>query len=168
MKGNVQIYCDMDGVLCDFEKTFKEYFKEDPKDFYKKNGIQEFENVVNEKGIEFWSDMDWMPGGQELWSIIGKYDPIILSSPSSFKFAKKGKLEWIQKNLKPQPQSVIFKDTGRKHEILKGKSEDEIKNSVLIDDYYKNIQPWEQTGGKGVLHKNINKTKQELSKFIKK
>lgn len=30
----------------------------------------------------FWMNLEWLPGGKELWEYIKKYDPIILSKPT--------------------------------------------------------------------------------------
>ena len=157
----IQIYCDMDGVLCDFDKKFDHYYGIPPREYYTTKGSKAFEEAVNEAGIEFWSKMDWMPGGQELWSIIGKYNPYILTSPSKFKYAKEGKQEWINNNLNPQPKKILFAQTGDKHSMMTA----DPKNSMLIDDYWPNLAPWKALGGIAIMHKDINKTKDILSKF---
>lgn len=162
---NIQIYCDMDGVLCDFEKRFEYYYDLPAQQYYKEKGKTAFNDAVDKAGVQFWSNMDWMPGGRELWSIIGKFNPIILTSPSSFKYAKEGKLQLIKNNLNPQPKDVMFAQTGDKYNVIKGKTPQDIKSSILIDDYYPNLAPWKQLGGVGVFHKSIDKTKDILSKF---
>ncbi len=162
---NIQIYCDMDGVLCDFEKRFEYYYDLPAQQYYKEKGKTAFNDAVDKAGVQFWSNMDWMPGGRELWSIIGKFNPIILTSPSSFKYAKEGKIAWIKSNLNPQPKDIMFAQTGDKYNAIKGKTPQEIKSSILIDDYYPNLAPWKQLGGVGVFHKSIDKTKDILSKF---
>lgn len=162
---DLQIYCDMDGVLCDFDQRFDHYYGVEPREYYKEKGTKAFEDAVNEAGVEFWSKMNWMPGGKELWSTIGKYNPIILTSPSKFKFAKEGKIEWIQNHLSPQPKKILFAQTGNKHSQIESLPSSEIKRSLLIDDYWPNLAPWKELGGIGVMHKDINKTKDILSKF---
>ena len=157
----IQIYCDMDGVLCDFDARFEHFYGVLPREYYTAKGSKAFEDAVNEAGIEFWSKMDWMPGGQELWSIIGKYKPYILTSPSKFKYAKEGKQEWIKNNLNPQPKKILFAQTGDKHSMMTA----DPKNSMLIDDYWPNLAPWKALGGIAIMHKDINKTKDILSKF---
>lgn len=157
----IQIYCDMDGVLCDFDKKFDHYYGIPPREYYTTKGSKAFEDAVNKAGIEFWSKMDWMTGGRELWSIIGKYDPIILTSPSKFKYAKEGKIEWINNNLNPQPKKILFGQTGDKHSQMIT----DPKNSMLIDDYWPNLAPWKELGGIAIMHKDINKTKSILDKF---
>ena len=159
--GGLQIYCDMDGVLCDFDKRFRHYYDVDPREYYKEKGNKAFEKAVDDCGVQYWSKMDWMPGGKELWATIGKYDPIILTSPSTFKYAKEGKKEWIETNLSPQPKQIIFVQTGQKHT----KMVTDPKRSILIDDYFPNLAPWKELGGIGIMHKDINKTRDILSKF---
>lgn len=157
----LQIYCDMDGVLCDFDKRFEHFYGILPREYYGEKGSKAFEEAVNKAGIDFWSKMDWMPGGQELWSIIGKYKPYILTSPSKFEFAKEGKKLWVETHLNPQPKKILFAQTGDKHSMMTM----EPKNSMLIDDYWPNLAPWKALGGIGILHTDINKTKDILSKF---
>lgn len=157
----IQIYCDMDGVLCDFDERFEYFYGVLPREYYSDKGIKAFENAINKAGIEFWSKMKWMPGGKELWSIIGKYNPYILTSPSNFMYSKEGKREWVKNNLNPQPKKILFAQTGSKH----FKMITDPKNSMLIDDYWINLSPWKQLGGIAVTHKDINKTKDILSKF---
>jgi hypothetical protein len=161
----IQIYCDMDGVLCDFDARFEYFYNMSPSEYrkqYKPEKANEYlTKAVDEVGITYWSKMQWMPGGQELWSIIGKYNPIILTSPGQFEYAEEGKLEWIKDNLSPQPKEVIFAESGNKH--LKMITDP--KKSILIDDYWTNLAPWKTLGGIAVMHKDINKTKDILSKF---
>lgn len=161
----IQIYCDMDGVLCDFDERFEHFYNMSPLQYKKKytpaKANEYLTQAVNEVGIQFWSKMNWIPGGIELWEIIGKYNPIILTSPGNFDYAEKGKLEWISNNLNPQPKEVIFAQSGNKH--LKMVTNP--KNSMLIDDFWPNLAPWKASGGIAIMHKDINKTKSILDKF---
>jgi hypothetical protein len=147
-----EIYCDMDGVLCDFDAQFDHYFGESVKEYIADKGIKSFENAVNEAGQEFWITMPMLAGAKELWQKIGKYGVTILSSPGEFDGAKEGKIKWIKENLRPSPKKIIFKQTGQKHTEIQGKGEEAIKKSVLIDDYGKNLKPWESIGAKGIKH----------------
>lgn len=147
-----EIYCDMDGVLCDFDSQFDHYFGESVKDYIEEKGIKSFENAVNKAGEEFWTTMPFLAGGKELWQRIGKQGVTILSSPGEFEGAKSGKIKWIKENLRPAPKKIIFKQTGQKHTEIAGKGEEAIKKSVLIDDYSKNLKPWESTGAIGIKH----------------
>lgn len=151
-KKSYEIYCDMDGVLCDFDSHFEHYFGLTPEEYISERGQKSFDNAVNEAGQEFWETMPWTKGGQVLWNKIGKYGVTILSSPGEYEGAKEGKKVWIQQNLNPPPKKIIFKPTGEKHKVLMGKNKKEIESSVLIDDYSKNLDPWKNIGGKAIKH----------------
>lgn len=151
-----QIYCDMDGVLCDFDLQFQNYFGMPIEEFKARRGKPAFYAAISSKGREFWSTMPWMPEGQVLWGKISRFSPIIVTSPGSFKGAKEGKLEWIQQNLNPPPADVRFEQAGQKQNVLMGKSPREIAKSVLIDDYDTNLVAWKAAGGKVIKERPSN------------
>lgn len=162
-----EIYCDMDGVLCDFDGQFDHYFGMSPEEYISENGQKAFDNAITEAGEEFWETMLWAPGGQQLWNKIGKYEVTILSSPGEYEGAKEGKKKWIRKNLSPAPKNIIFnRQSGEKHKELMGKSKSEIAKSVLIDDYSKNLIPWKYMGGKAVKYDHTD-YRDALSKIEK-
>lgn len=139
------LYVDMDGVLADFHKKAEKLIgnplnKETKKEFWKK-----LKSLSKEEFMDFWENLDWMPNGKKLWTSVAKYDPIILSSPG-FSLAsdiEKAKMKWIDKNLHPKPNKIIF-------EVDKTKYAN--PNSILIDDLSKNIDPWKSKGGVGFLY----------------
>jgi hypothetical protein len=150
-----QIYCDMDGVLTDFEARFyqilkkvgkKYYSKEElegitrPKHFEKKFGQGEFWKLIDEQGEDFWAGMEWMPNGQALWDFISPYNPNILSSPSKDNSSRLGKRMWIRQNLSPAPKEIIFKKAEDKQQYA-------APNHILIDDKPSNISEWKAKGG---------------------
>ena len=78
-----QIYCDMDGVLTDFEERFEHFSGMKPEQYEAKHGAAGFWELIDNKvGVKFWVGMGWMSGGRELWNFISKYDAKLLSSPS--------------------------------------------------------------------------------------
>jgi hypothetical protein len=161
----LKIYCDMDGVLCDFDTQFDHYYGIPPRQYSNEKGKKVFEDAVDKVGPQFWAKMPWMPGGKELWAKISPYNPAIVTSPGNFKFAIEGKKIWIKENLSPQPKSVFFAKAGNKHLVISDKPESEIKNSILIDDYFPNLAPWKQLGGIGIMHKSFEGTNSILNKF---
>jgi hypothetical protein len=156
------IFCDMDGVLCDFDAQFEHYYGILPREYANQKGSQLMKKAVDDIGIKYWSEMPWFPGAKQLWDYISDYSPIILTSPSSFIHARAGKLQWISKNLDPKPQDIMFAQTGLKHEVL---SDFDPKRSILIDDFYRNTAPWQDSGGIGITHKSADKTITILQKF---
>jgi|TARA_B110000914_G_C15466190_1_gene448373 5'(3')-deoxyribonucleotidase len=150
-----QIYCDMDGVLTDFETRFIDKLNEigpdyyplrdikkvtKPRDFEEIFGIKEFWKFIDEiVGVSFWVGMPWMSTGQELWNFISKYNPKVLTSPSRDSSSRLGKNLWVKNKLSPKPQ-VIFA-------YSKSKQNYSNENSILIDDKPSNISEWEAKGG---------------------
>ena len=150
-----QIYCDMDGVLTDFEKRFitllqqegpKYYSKATiaqvtrPKHFDKLEGTEEFWKFIDQYiGLEFWSDMEWMPQGQILWDFIQPYGPKLLTSPSEDNTSRLGKRLWVRNHLTPAPE-VIFRFGDAKSDFAN-------ENSILIDDKPSNLEAFATKGG---------------------
>jgi len=150
-----KIYCDMDGVLTNFEKRFFDKVNEvgpdyyplkdikkivKPKDFENLFGIEEFWKFIDQTvGVSFWVGMDWMPNGKDLWSFISKYNPSLLTSPSRDNTSRLGKNLWVRNNLSPKPK-VIFAYSANKQNYAN-------ENSILIDDKKSNIEEWKAAGG---------------------
>ena len=169
-----QIYCDMDGVLTDFETRFltllrtegpKYYSKEliskitRPKHFQKEEGDEEFWKFIDQHiGLEFWSDMEWMPQGQLLWDFIQPYNPKLLTSPSKDNTSRLGKRLWVKNNLTPAPE-VLFRFGDAKADFAN-------ENSILIDDKPSNLAAFTAADGiaieckKGDSISVINKLKE--------
>ena len=150
-----KIFCDMDGVLTDFETQFhtklnqvgKDYYPmkdiqkvEKPKDFEKIFGMEEFWKCIDGVvGVGFWVGMDWMPQGRELWDFISPYNPQLLTSPSKNNTSRLGKNLWVKNNLNPKPR-VNFAYSADKQRYAN-------ENSILIDDKKSNIKEWIAKGG---------------------
>ncbi len=64
-----QIYCDMDGVLADFEKGVKNMI-----------GGKFSDARWAELPDDFFLQLEPMKDAQKLWDFIGKYDPLILTA----------------------------------------------------------------------------------------
>jgi hypothetical protein len=139
-----QIYCDMDGVLT------TEYKQSHTK--------KEFWNEVAKGKLQFWSDMKWMPDGQQLWNFI-KSRAIILSAPSSsLPDSSRGKMIWVAKNIGPNVK-LILRKAEEKKDFANAKS-------ILIDDLQKNILQWEQAGGIGIHHISAINTIKKLNDIL--
>ena len=138
-----KIYCDMDGVLCDFDGKFKSLFNCLPQDYENKFGKEKFWNKI--KTVDHWFlELPWIQGSQEFWNKIKPFNPTILTSPAdSIEQCKKDKLEWIRRNI--GNAKVI---------IDKQKFKYASPNSILIDDLDKNIEPWRKAGGVGIKFVN--------------
>jgi hypothetical protein len=135
-----KIYCDMDGVLTNFEARFDHFTGMHPQEYEKKYGTPAFWELIDNKiGVRFWVGMDWMPQGRELWDFIKPYQPSLLTSPSKNNTSRLGKNLWAKNQLNPKPR-VIFAYSADKQRYAN-------ENSILIDDKKSNIKEWIAKGG---------------------
>ncbi len=150
------LYIDMDGVLTNFDKAFTDIGIDIPfRDFELKYGKIESWNVIHERGgLDFWKNMEWMPDGKILWSYVKQYNPIILTSPAAEDESWQGKKMWIEREL----GDVVFIFERDKFKYARN-------NRILIDDFFKKIDGWNEHGGVGILHKSAEETIKELQKY---
>jgi hypothetical protein len=67
------IFCDMDGVLCDFDLGYKDLTgksTDEANTVGKSYFWKLFRESVGENEKEFWANLEWQPGGKELWGYI--------------------------------------------------------------------------------------------------
>jgi len=147
------IFCDMDGVLCDFDFRFEQYGNISPKAYEIKHGAENFWNLINKIGYEFWSKMPWMKDGKQLWDYIKTYNPKLLSAPSKHSSSRYGKRLWVKENL--GNYQLILSDRNKKQNYSK-------KNRILIDDRDDTIIEWNSRGGIGILHTSASDTIKQL------
>jgi hypothetical protein len=152
-KGDYKIYCDMDGVLVDFEKGYKDLTGRDAS--YKTNP-EEFWEPITKAGAPFWIKLQWMPDGKELWNYIKGYNPELLSAPSREESSKIGKFVWVKRNI--PGTKLLLKSAERKQEYA-------TPNAILIDDRADNIQRWKDAGGVGIHHTSAENTIKQLQKL---
>jgi len=169
------IFCDMDGVLTNFEKRFEELDsnteKLSPSEYDSKHGQYTMWGLIDGGGVEYWSQMEWMHDGQKLWQWLLPYSPKILSAPSRNPTSAEGKLIWVKNNLnikqnfytvnarKWKPHyKIIF--NSQKHLFVRDKYD------ILIDDTQSKIDAWKAAGGTAILHKNTDNTIKELKKLL--
>lgn len=150
------IYCDMDGVLVDFEKGYKELTGIDTKQYAK--GDSAFWQPISDAGASFWANLPWMPDGQELWNYIKKYKPNILSAPSQDPSSRVGKEAWLKMHLKNSYRNAYFASRSNKKMFS-------AQNKILIDDIKQTIDEWNAAGGIGIHHTSASNTIKELKKL---
>ncbi len=169
------IFCDLDGVLVDFDKGYEELtgIKTHHAD---RQGSQHFwdlfRNSLTEKGIsekQYWERLEWMPDGKQLWDYISPYNPYILTAPSvnhdlpadvkyklSHNESKQGKTEWVKRL--DNMRELKFKASKFKKDLSK-------KGRILIDDRKPTIDGWNLKGGIGILHTSADDTIKQLQKL---
>jgi hypothetical protein len=148
MKVN-KIYLDMDGVIADFEKRYKELYDMEPRQAEKNKKFNHFFDDFIAK--DNFATLDLMPGAINLLNYL-KTLPMpteILSSTASeekYDAISKQKLIWLQTH------GITFKTNfvpGKKH-----KYKFATPDSIIIDDTQSVISDWVKAGGIAIWHKN--------------
>jgi hypothetical protein len=146
-----RIYCDMDGVLVDFNKGYKELTGVDLGTEHRNDS--HFWDPINEAGYDFWINLEWMGDGKELWDFISPYNPELLSAPSRQMESRVAKNDWVEREL--PGVHLILRSAKHKKDFAGPKN-------ILIDDRPDNIDGWVQSGGIGILHTSASDTIQKL------
>ena len=147
------LYCDMDGVLCDFEKRFKDLTGLTPKEFRSKNSLNKFWKTIDDDGVRFWVGIPWMPDGKQLYNYIKPNLYSLLSSPSFDNSSRLGKRLWVRNNT-PGTKLILA--------ARKNKQDYSEENAILIDDLELTINEWNAKGGIGILHTSAASTIEQL------
>ncbi len=146
-----KIYCDMDGVLVDFDKG---YFKLTGHRLDGEHRSDDhFWDPINAAGYDFWINLEWSNDGKRLWSYIEKYKPELLSAPSRQPDSRVAKHDWVKREL-PGTHLIL--------RSAKHKKDFACPNCILIDDRIDNIQGWRDAGGIGIHHVSTKHTIDQL------
>lgn len=155
MKVKPIIYLDMDGVLFDFVTAFGNVL--DIPDIEKRLapgvrsiapqiGMTEDEmwEKISHHGHHFWQEMPTYTWFHELVDLVEKNSSewYILSSPARSSDSLKGKLESLKQMFGERFRRYILTPNKR---LLAG------QNRILIDDYERHCEEFENNGGKAIL-----------------
>jgi len=169
------IFCDMDGVLVDFDEGYKELTgmstqhadSQGKKEFWKAFRQGLINKDISEES--YWANLDWMPDGKQLWDYIKEYNPYVLTAPAvnfdlpddqrysqEYNESIKGKLDWIQRL--PNMRKIYFRSASRKADFAG-------PGKILIDDRKDTIDSWNANGGIGILHTSTANTIKQLQEL---
>lgn len=154
----MQWFCDMDGVLVDFKKAaakiHPDLLGQHPDVYWA---------AINRLGPAFWSEMGWLPDGQELWSYLRSVSiPWLLTAMPRDGSALVGKRIWVREHLGAAftPRTIVCLRKEKK--LWAG------HQNILIDDIENTIREWEKCGGLGVLHTCAKNTIAQLETIRKR
>ena len=153
------IFLDMDGVIANFDNSYRSIFGVNCRDDPKRKNWNTF--ILEYNGFE---NLDIMDDGAELIEYLRNLKlPITILSCAgkleTYAEVSHQKTVWLKKRgLDDLPR--IFTHTKL------DKSKHATPTSILIDDSVQCIEPFIKAGGKGILHVNTIKTIEELEQII--
>ena len=157
-----RIYCDMDGVLCDFAKGVEKVIGKSITQWSYGSKSEKWDKI--KATPKFWHTLPWENGGKQLWSFISKYKPHILSAYVEESFDPNcipGKSHWARTNLGVAPGNINLVKRVQKQNYAKVAGQP----AILIDDYKKNTDQFTAKGGIGIHHTSTANTIRQLKKL---
>lgn len=150
-----KIFCDLDGVLVDFERGFEINNGMHPRSISE----PEMWKRINSRE-RHWHDLPALPGALQLWARISNYSPTILTGcpRGGFKIAEEGKREWCSRELGLHvPVITCFSKDKQLHMNEPG--------DILIDDMLKNCTRWEEAGGRAIHYTSVDAALAQLTEW---
>ena len=163
-----KVFFDMDGVLADFNRGVTELADSPP--VTQETSTKEKDDAMWKKISKvdhFYDKLELMPGAKEMFDqVYSKYNDrceILSAIPKPHRgvvHARDDKVRWAKRILSPDVKTnIVFR--ADKISFCGG------KEYVLIDDYQKNIDEWEEHGGTGILYKDAEQTLKRLEELEK-
>jgi len=142
---NGTVYCDLDGVLCDFEGGVAAALKR-PFDELTSRKDKDWMWQSISKTREFYTKLPWLSEGRKLWEGLQSFSPTILSGvPENWgAAASTQKRKWVRRELGQQVPILTCLKSDKWQACRKG--------DILIDDDDNHRQKWEENGGIFVHH----------------
>lgn len=148
------IFCDMDGVLVDFDQEFKRNHGVMPYELQREKLWQIVLDTEN-----YWLNLPKLSDADKLVTYLNKHGFKILTGLPAYGYdkAEKEKRLWMKKYYGKE-EGVICCLSKDKQNF--GKPKD-----ILIDDREPNIKNWEAMGGIGILHTSAEETIRKLKEL---
>ena len=158
-----QLFCDLDGVLADFNDGVYRIFKKNPAELKPQILWSRLATTKN-----FYANLNLMPNGQLLWDTIKDKNPIILTGCPSGTWAEPQKRSWVKEKLGESYEVITTKNQAQKCQHVINERDGKKVISILIDDREKAKHTWEESGGVFILYddNNIIDALVELKKYI--
>jgi hypothetical protein len=177
------IFCDLDGVLCDFAHGITRLF---PQMRHKNIAIDDLPRGTMWKRVQddgsFFENLPWTETGQQLWQTIMHLEPDILTGVPCYTRSRQEKFLWCRRELGVNVSHLDMAGSSRTHCQQDGRKQDRACNvitcwsdnkhyesapgHVLIDDREALRQAWEAAGGIFIHHNtgDLDRTLQQLRK----
>lgn len=148
-----QIFLDCDGVLADFDTAAERLFHMHPRKAQEKLGNPVFWKRIHNAG-HFYRNLPLMPDAMELYEAVAHLNPTILTGVPMGGWAEEDKIAWAAEHFPGVPIVTCKAKEKFMHVRHAG--------DVLVDDYQKYRQQWEDAGGVFIHHTSARATLREL------
>lgn len=165
IKRRWHVYCDLDGVLADFDVGVRNILGRGPDEIYAEGGRavgQMWGTLAAQKG--FFSELPWMADGQQLWKFLaeehdsGRISLSILTGTPRGRWASVQKKHWCATRLGANiPVEVCMKRDKPLRSSL---------GQILIDDAADQRVPWESKGGIFIWHTSAQTSVNDLQQVL--
>jgi 5'(3')-deoxyribonucleotidase len=149
----MQIFLDCDGVLADFDITATNIFGKHPRIFEAEAGSDEFWRRLREHG-DFYRNLPLLPDARELFDAVAHLNPIILTGCPEGGWAEEQKVAWAKEHF-PGSKIITCASSNKRMHMQPG--------DVLIDDYLKYKDLWEEAGGIFIHHRTAEESLEQLA-----
>ena len=132
------IYVDMDGVVVDIAKAYKQAFN---RNIYNDDSfnVSQFVKQVP----HFFAMLEPIQKGVNLVDVLkAKYNVVFLTTPMDMEYCKIDKINWIKENF--GDFDVLFSDNKADYVVD--------SSSILIDDMSHNLDSWKESGGTAISY----------------
>jgi len=140
-----RLFLDLDGVLADFDAGVVRATGKKPDELPDR---QMWPLLARTPG--FYEHLPWMGDGRDLWVFAKQHRPTIVTGVPLGKWAEPQKRAWCARELGPEVPVIccLSREKGLQAAALLGPGE----TMVLVDDRLKVQGPWEDAGGRFLLH----------------
>lgn len=159
----VLLFCDLDGVLADFDAGCVRIFGKKPEEVAKRQLWPAIARQTSDGG--FFDSLPWMDRGRLLWAAIAPFGPTILTGTPTGGWAAPQKQRWCARELGPHVPVITCMSKDKCKYVAAAERSDEAgaertattedaagqrpasSVSILIDDREIARAPWEAAGG---------------------
>jgi hypothetical protein len=150
------LYLDLDGVLADFDRGFKDIFGVSPGAYEATHGTPKFWKDIAALD-DFYGQLSKMPDADELFSAVAHMSPIILTGLPQGSWAEPQKRAWVAANFPGTPVITC---------LAKNKAFFRKPGDILVDDRLQYAHLWRANGGIFVNHTSASATLAQLKGLI--
>ena len=148
-----QLFLDCDGVLADFDAAARQLFHMESRAAQQLLANKEFWRRIRKSG-DFYRKLPLVPDALELYRAVAQLNPVILTGVPLGGWAEPQKIAWAAHHFPSVPTITCASREKFLHMRHPG--------DVLVDDYLRYKDLWEQAGGIFILHRTARETLRQL------